>query len=497
MQCKVLSLEAEFFLNFADRLFDNVHRAMGNVFGHDDRRTHAEDVTGRNPGKTLGERTLVDQLAGFVERLFRRAIFDQLDAHQAALDAAIADDRELIRPLFHPSGEEVFEFDGMVEQVFFFDHFDRGQRGRTGHRVAAIAGRRADLVDCFGVWLADDHRGDREAVSETLAERDDVRQRVPIFHAEPLSGSAHAGENFVGNEKDLSLVAELAELREEIVRRHDTSAPALDRLEDKRGDLVGRAFADESIVEIEVFLGVEATVFTSPPGAIGVGPRNHVKTGSSGRAAELGHSSQADRVAGLAMEVHEATEELMFSGRGTSGSKGCFDGCRSAIIKLHAGQVARHDRDELFEKLCLDLGREVVRVHQTVGPMVDRFANLRVTVAQVRYIDTAGKIDVLVAINVGHRAPGGTVERDREELDLAGKAADVLGRLGVGFLTFRTRNLFRHEVWYGLEVDAIFARIITGYGCHVCFLLLKFSVFQCSVFGTSHFWFGSFLYHLR
>ena len=91
--------------------------------------------------------------------------------------------------------------------------------------------------------LADDHRGHREAVAETFAERDHVRHHVPVLHAQPLAGAAHAGEHFVGHEQNAPLIAERAELGEEVVRRHDRAGPALDRLEHEGRDLAGGASA--------------------------------------------------------------------------------------------------------------------------------------------------------------------------------------------------------------------------------------------------------------
>ena len=72
-------------------------------------------------------------------------------------------------------------------------------------------------------------------IAEAFAERDDVRHHAPVLHREPLAGAAPAREDLVGHEQNFPVVAEFPQLREEVVRRHDRAAPALDRLEDDRG----------------------------------------------------------------------------------------------------------------------------------------------------------------------------------------------------------------------------------------------------------------------
>ena len=85
-----------------------------------------------------------------------------------------------------------------------------------------------------------------------------------MFTAEDLTGSSHTGENFVGEKQDIAFIAEFSQFGEEIIRRHDGSAPALDGFQNECGDLIGGGFSDEGVIVFQIFFGIQRAVFSCP-----------------------------------------------------------------------------------------------------------------------------------------------------------------------------------------------------------------------------------------
>ena len=73
-------------------------------------------------------------------------------------------------------------------------------------------------------------------------------QHVPVLEREPLAGPAEAGDDLVGDEEHVVLVADLAHEREVVVGRVDHAAAAVDRLGDEGGHRV-RPLAQDGLLE--------------------------------------------------------------------------------------------------------------------------------------------------------------------------------------------------------------------------------------------------------
>ena len=121
------SVEPKFLSGLADRLVDDVEAFKQRVFVHHDGRAHAQDVTGRNPGEAFLKGVLIDAFAGLIERLLRRAVLHELDAHQASLRPNIADDTVFGLHFFHAVEGDIAEVLGILEQLLLFDYFGRSQ----------------------------------------------------------------------------------------------------------------------------------------------------------------------------------------------------------------------------------------------------------------------------------------------------------------------------------------------------------------------------------
>ena len=233
-----------------------------------------------------------------------------------------------------------------------------------------------------------------------------------------------------------------------------------DGFEHEGGHATGGAFGDEGIVEFQVLFGIERTVAAGPPGAIGVGARHHVEAGAAGRAAELVHPRQADGVARLAVKVGETTDELVLAGGRAAGPQGGFDGRGARVVELDSAKIAGHNRGHFFQQADFHLGSEVVGVHQGLGRLGHRFGDLGMAVAQIGDVDPTGEVDVLVAVGVDHFATVAAFEGHREELHLAGEAADILAGTRVQGVALGTGQGVALDTWIFVEIDCVLCWIV-------------------------------------
>ena len=125
----------------------------------------------------------------------------------------------------------------VLEEGRIGDDIDDGVADRHGQRIAAEgravgAGRHA-----LGRLVGREARADREAAAEPLGERHDVRRGTRPFVGEQLAGAADAGLHLVVDEKQAVLVAERAQVAQELRRHQADAALALDRLDHDRGGL--------------------------------------------------------------------------------------------------------------------------------------------------------------------------------------------------------------------------------------------------------------------
>ncbi len=82
---------------------------------------------------------------------------------------------------------------------------------------------------------------------DSLGGDEDVRPDVPVVDGEPLAGAAPTGHHFVGDHECALAVADFAEAREVLGRRHEDTVGADDGLEDDGGDV---AFVANHVLDI-------------------------------------------------------------------------------------------------------------------------------------------------------------------------------------------------------------------------------------------------------
>lgn len=147
----------EVLLGLRDSFFDDVEPLVCCIVVENHRRRQTENVTRRNPCKTLRERLLIDHLSCIRERLLGLSVLDDLKSEETALSARIADDRVTLLHLVHSAEEQLTEVCAALAESFLFDYFDGSKSGCASHRVSAVGGGSRDVLDCGSKLLGYAH----------------------------------------------------------------------------------------------------------------------------------------------------------------------------------------------------------------------------------------------------------------------------------------------------------------------------------------------------
>ena len=203
---------------------------------------------------------------------FVARILDELDREHRSEAADVADLRMPLLPLQHPAPNGLADALGTVDEALVLEDVEDGERGRQRDRVAdvgaadrAVAGRVHDLR------LAE-HARERQPGGDRLGDRDQVGLDAVVLDREHPAGAAEAGLHLVDDEDDPVPVADRAHAREELRRRDDEAALALDGLDDDRRDVLRRDLRDERALERgERGVGVDAAVLVRERHAVDLG----------------------------------------------------------------------------------------------------------------------------------------------------------------------------------------------------------------------------------
>ena len=119
-------------------------------------------------------------------------------------------------------------------QLFLLDHVENGVRGREADRRAGVgAAEAAGQRGVHQLGAAGDG-GEREAAAKALGHADQVRHHAGMLDREHFAGAGEAGLDFVGDEQDAVLFAQLLQFAQEFVGGDIEPALALHRLDDDR-----------------------------------------------------------------------------------------------------------------------------------------------------------------------------------------------------------------------------------------------------------------------
>jgi hypothetical protein len=127
----------------------------------------------------------------------------------------------------------------------------RGDRGRAGERIAEersgvnrlSIGHRPCVHDLAGA----DARRDRQRAGQSLSHAQEIGNDLLVLTREPVSGPSQAGIDFVSDQEQAAIAAQISQPGQEAARRHHVSAPALDGLYDHGTDGVAFLRVDESL----------------------------------------------------------------------------------------------------------------------------------------------------------------------------------------------------------------------------------------------------------
>src|SRR5713226_4395625 len=139
---------------------------------------------------------------------------------------------------------------GTGEEAVFLDGLDGGQGGGARKRVAAVGS--AESAHAGGVhdFGAAGDGGDGHAAAERFRHSDQIRLDAEMFGGEPFAGAGEAGLDFVGDEEDAVLAADVLQQLEIAGRGNDEAAFAENGFGDDGGDGFSSHGAFESVLEM-------------------------------------------------------------------------------------------------------------------------------------------------------------------------------------------------------------------------------------------------------
>jgi ParB family chromosome partitioning protein len=94
-----------------------------------------------------------------------------------------------------------------------------------------------------------DHTREREAAGQALGDGDQVRHHAAVLDREPRAGARETRLDLVGDQEDAALVADPAQLTQELERRDVIAAFALHRLDDDGRDPLGLGIGAEQEIQ--------------------------------------------------------------------------------------------------------------------------------------------------------------------------------------------------------------------------------------------------------
>src|ERR1700675_3573816 len=208
-----------------------------------------------------------------------------------------------------------------------------------------------------------------------------------------LAGPTGPGLNLVGDQKDPVLVADPAQALQEAVLRDDIAALALDRLDDDRGDLIGRGeLVEQDLVE-------PAQVVDAPirrmEDARQEGSEASVVLGLRGR--------ERNRPVGAPMERAEERDHVRpLRGESSQLDRG-LDNFRPGIAEIHAFAPGYwRNSGKLSAYFWVNRLIEVrgAEMDQLGGLLADRRDDLRMGVTGRGDRDPGGEVEEQVAVDV-------------------------------------------------------------------------------------------------
>ena len=367
-----------------ERGVDDRERAVELVRRDHQRRRQRQHVALADLERQAVGEAVIHHLLGLDAR--RGAVAHQLDAEQQADAAHFADQRMARLDLVHPRRSPVSpSATRLGEQLFLFDHLERGERGGAADRAlfVRVVAERAIAGD---VEVAPgDQRGHRkDRAAQALAEDDHVGNDAVVLEREHRAGAAEADRNLVEDQQRAVAVAGVAD-DPVIVGRRDLDVGAADRLDDHRADIL---FLAEHVIEI---LGAAQVARSRAPEAAAAGiARRHVLGAGHQRPhvlAEHRFAADRDRVERRAVERVPHRQRLVPARGEPRELQRHPDRQRAAGREQHLAQRVGRERRELGGEVDGRLVREPARREgQGVERVPDRGHHVRMAVADLVHV---------------------------------------------------------------------------------------------------------------
>src|SRR6266702_3987087 len=389
-------------------LFENIQSNVRLLAPDEQRRTQPDaGFATAQQKQAMLERQIDHVIAQRRNRIAALLILNQFDGEHQSAPAGVAYIGILLNPGMearqHPSADC-----GGVLQAFALENVEGGERSGNGHRIAAKrAGMRTRRpVHDFGARHADAQRHSRR---NALGDADDVGLDAGVLDGPPLSGSAGAGLDVIGDQQNAMPVADAPNLLQENVGRDDVAAFALDRLQNDCGNLFGRQRGLEQLVfdetragEPERFRGRQSFVAA----AIRVRIGNVSDARNERREAALLLNLRAGkrkRSHGASVKAAEEADDVLASSVIARQLQRAFNRLRAGVAVVDAMR-AGHGRDcrETFGKrrhlLVIKIGAG--HVDEPGALVLNCPDDLGMTVAGGGDGDAGGEVEILVAIDI-------------------------------------------------------------------------------------------------
>src|SRR5260370_19769054 len=178
-------------------------------------------------------------------RFFGGAVFDEFDGLHQSHAPHIADKLILLLQVFKALAEVVADGGGVIHQPVFFNQFN-GSLGGDGSNGITTERRDLQALEAGGDFRTRKCSSHRHSVGQPFGGSDDIRRDLPLLDSKPaFAGAAPAGLYFVGDKEAAVVLHNFEDDLEELFRRSDKAAYALNRLSSEGGNLPGGRVLDD------------------------------------------------------------------------------------------------------------------------------------------------------------------------------------------------------------------------------------------------------------
>lgn len=220
----------------SERPVDDSHTLLELLLGNAQRGSETDDVA---VGRLGEDPVLLEQQA----ELPSGATIGRILVNDNGVQKTTSTNQSQSRPLFLDLVElaaEIFAHGSrMFNQFLLLDDLESSHSDSTSKRVTAIGGAVLARLDAKHHIIVSKDSTDRVDTSrQSLSEQNDIRLDIVVINTEHLSGTGKASLDLIGNHKDIVLGAQLPDLGEVAIIRHDNTSLTLDGFDKEGSDIL-------------------------------------------------------------------------------------------------------------------------------------------------------------------------------------------------------------------------------------------------------------------